>query len=93
MAGSVVNLGPGGKIVFDWSEFAQVRKLGQEEAMKAAKELAVKADNYPQSGPRKQYRARKGAHISAIVEPATPHARNSNAKHNTLVKLLGGAGG
>lgn len=93
MAGKVVDLGGGSKVVFDWSEFSQVRKLGQQEAMKIAKELAAKADNYPQSGPRKKYRARKGAHISAIVEPATPHAWNSNAKHNTLVKLLGGAGG
>ncbi|STC97554.1 hypothetical protein [Corynebacterium renale] len=93
MAGRIANLDSGGKIVFDWSEFAKVRKLGQKEALKIAEDLAHKADNYPQPGPRKRYRARKGKNISALVEPATPHARNSNAKHNTLVKLLGGAGG
>lgn len=86
---SVVQLGGNSSIEFDWTQFSNIRKDGQKIAVAAAEVIRDRADNYPQPSPRKRYRVRKGAHISAIVEPATPHAKNSNAKHNTLLKIMG----
>lgn len=87
---STVQLGGGSSIEFDWAAFSRVRKDGQKLAVAAAEVIRDRADAYPKPAASKQYRARKAPHISAIVEPATIHARRSNAEHNTLLKILGG---
>lgn len=88
MAGNIDRI-PGGTIVYDWGAFSSVRKAGQDLAMEKAKEIAAAASAYPQPAPSKKYVAKAGPNIAAVVYPATRHARRSNAKHNTLVKLLG----
>lgn len=86
---STVRLNDSDSIEFDWNQFSVLRKEGQKLAVAAGEVIRSRADNYPQAASTKRYRVRKGANISAIVEPATPHAKNSNAKHNTLLKILG----
>lgn len=86
---STVILGPSARVVFDWDAFNELRKQAQEIAIDQAEDLAQAASSYPKPAATKKYEAKKGPNIAAVVVPATTHARRSNAKHNTLVKLLG----
>ena len=94
MARNIVDLGGDSKIVFDWGQFSALRRMGQTIAIQEAEALARRAESYPapsewRAEPKK-YSVKRGRWISASVAPQTKHAAYSNAKHNTLVKLLGG---
>lgn len=88
MTRNVVRLGPNAKIVFDWEAFSQLRKQGQKLALEEAEDIAAEASNYPTPAPTRHYAAIKGPNIAAVVSPSSLHAKRSNAKHNTLVKML-----
>lgn len=89
----------GGEAVFDWDAFDQIRR--SPELVKLLEQIgegiASEAEQYPEHSEagyenRKKYVSdvQVGEHTTTgIVAPASPHAANSNAKHNTLVKLLG----
>lgn len=83
-----------GRMRFEYDGFDELRTSDGMKSVieKVSDEVVNEADNYPQPGQRKKYdssvKVLDGT-ISAVISPATPHAANSNAKHNTLVKLLG----
>ena len=92
----------GGEATFDWKAFDKIRR--SPELVKLLEQIgegiASEAEQYPEhSEPdydnRKKYvsKVEAGKHTTTgIVAPASPHAANSNAKHNTLVKLIGRGG-
>ena len=86
-----------GNVRFYYDAFDDIRTSPEVQALVAqiAEEIADEATNYPQPAPLKKYRSKVqvGEHTTTgIVAPASPHAANSNAKHNTLVKLIGRGG-
>lgn len=86
-----------GTVEFDWDGFSEVRKSPEmRELMEELLEgVAEEAEQYPPGGSSPNRKAygwdvrEMDATLNGIVFPASPHAANSNAKHNTLVKLLG----
>lgn len=80
---------PGGKIVYDYDAFQAVREMANKFTEEVARDVAEKAANYPQPAPRKSYGYSMAPVDGARVFPSSPHAANSNAKHETLAKLIG----
>lgn len=81
------------RVQWNSGEFQKLLKSAPREIVdKEAQRIADEAASYPQSAESKEYGVRSGTsdRARASVFPKTPHAHNSNAKHNTLVKLAGG---
>ena len=89
----------GGKARFNWSGFDEIRKSPEMQALLEgiAEGIAEEAGMYPEHSGTGYINRKKYGHevkvldstTSAIVFPDSPHAANSNAKHNTLVKIIG----
>ena len=91
------------KIVkWNWSEFEAIRRSGNVTAMvdTVAARIATEAGpgyawsgRQGRKGPAPAWNKKRGkgyqGRYRAVVYPATFRARRSNAKHNTLVKLIG----
>lgn len=92
MAGNRDKLGSGSEIVYDWSAFQEVRNSSSDLVAEAAGKLVGRANSYPSPAPTKRYGWQFHGEDAAVVFPDTMHAANSNAKHNTLVKVMGGGG-
>lgn len=75
---------------------ALVDKLGESAAMQAGKGYAY-SGRQGKKGPSPEWNKQRGpgfqGRYRGIVFPDTPRAMRDNAKHNTLVKLMGGPGG
>lgn len=73
-----------------------VDKLGSQTAMQAGKGY-VYSGRQGMKGPSPAWNKQRGpgfqGRYRGIVFPDTPRAMRDNAKHNTLVKLMGGSGG
>lgn len=73
-----------------------VDKLGSQTAMQAGKGY-VYSGRQGKKGPSPAWNKQRGpgfqGRYRGIVFPDTPRAMRDNAKHNTLVKLMGGSGG
>ena len=89
----------GGQARFNWGAFDEIRKSPEMQALLEgiAEGIAEEARMYPEHSEPGYINSKKYGHevkvldstTSAIVFPASPHAANSNAKHNTLVKIIG----
>lgn len=75
---------------------ALVDKLGESAAMQAGKGY-VYSGRQGKKGPSPAWNKKRGpgfqGRYRGIVFPDTARAMRDNAKHNTLVKLMGGSGG
>lgn len=87
---------PGGKIVYDWDVFDEIRQATNDLCEDMAKKIVAQAEAYPTPGRNKHYSYKMAANDGATIFPVSAgpgkkktHAENSNAKHNTLAKLLG----
>ena len=73
-----------------------VDKLGSQTAMQAGKGYGY-SGRQGKKGPSPAWNKQRGpgfqGRYRGIVFPDTPRAMRDNAKHNTLVKLMGGSGG
>lgn len=73
-----------------------VDKLGSQTAMQAGKGY-VYSGRQGKKGPSPAWNKQRGpgfqGRYRGIVFPDTSRAMRDNAKHNTLVKLMGGSGG
>lgn len=90
MAGNRDRIGRNCEIVYDWSAFQEIRDSADEIVEDYAEQLVGRANAYPSPAPTKRYAWSRADQGGVFVYPDTPHAANSNAKHNTLVKLMGG---
>ena len=90
MAGNRDRIGRNCTIVYDWDAFQQVRDSSQDLIEDYAEQLVGRADAFPSPAVSKRYSWSRRDWGGVFVFPVTPHAANSNAKHNTLVKLMGG---
>lgn len=92
--------GDGWEAKFNWSQFAKLRKSDKVHGILDAvgEQIVEEAENYPENEDE-DYRNKKrytasvediDGTASLVVYPSSPHAVNSNAKHNTLYKILNG---
>lgn len=89
----------GGEATFNWKAFDEIRRSPEMRTLleKIGDDIVDEAENYPpHSGGDYENRKKYGSSVevgdhttTALVFPMSPHAANSNAKHNTLIKMIG----
>lgn len=75
--------------VFDWNAFDVIRNAHIPLVLEAAEKLARQAEQYPAPDPvsPRTYNVFHGEH-RVLVFPSGRRTHRSNAKHNTLIKVL-----